>query len=200
MLQNSHNNPHLPQMPRVKQISSYHCGPAVLKMLLGFHGVKAYQRDISTAAGIEHSIKTYGITIPQMAAVVQKLAPQFQFWYKADASLKDLQEIITVHSHPVGVEWQGVFEELADEDNGHYAVITHIDISDNVVMIADPFGRYAGTDRRFGVLEFERRWWDTNEIIDQRTHHHDKVLDYHMMFIVTDFHATFPEELGMTQG
>ncbi len=187
-------------MPRVKQISSYHCGPAVLKMLLGFHGVKAYQRDIAIAAGIEHTIKTYGMTIPQMAAVVQKLAPQFQFWHKADASLKDLQEIIIVRSHPVGVEWQGVFEELADEDDGHYAVLTHIDIANNAVMLADPFGRYAGTDRRFGVLEFERRWWDTNEVSDFHARRYEKILDYHMMFIVTDFHATFPEELGMMQG
>ena len=191
---------HFPQMKRVKQITSYHCGPAVLKMLLSFYGIPVMQKEIVTAAGIGKRLKIYGMTVFEMAVATDKMFPSFQLWYKENASLKELQELVNTHGQPVGVEWQGGFEEYEDEDNGHYAVIVHVDMANNLILIADPFKKYAGKDRRFSVIDFEHRWWDTNEVVDTKTKKHKLTKDYHMMFIVTPKEATFPESLGMVRG
>lgn len=187
-------------MKRVKQITDSHCGPAVLKMLLSVHGVQVLQRTLARAGEVEHSLKTHGMTVPQMAIAIEKVAPQLQFWYKDQATIQDLHEVVINQKHPAGVEWQGVFEEYTDEDNGHYAVVTHLDTVNNVIVLSDPFFKYAGTDRHFPISEFDHRWWDVNEIKNPQTDMTEKSLDYHMMFIVTPKHAAFPEELGMIQG
>jgi predicted double-glycine peptidase len=188
---------HFSQMQRVKQITSYHCGPAVVKMLASCQGVAVKQADIVAAAGIGRRLKIYGMTVAEMGRAVNRLWPQLQLWSKDNASLKELQELVNAYGQPVGVEWQGVFEEYEDEDNGHYAVVVQIDMANNVILLADPFKKYAGKDRRFSIIDFEHRWWDTNEIIDSRTGKHKLMKDYHMMFIVTPKGATFPEILGM---
>ena len=187
-------------MKRVKQITSYHCGPAVLKMLLSFQGVIIKQKEIVTAAEIGRRLKTYGMTVAEMDVSVNKLFPQLQLWHKDNASLKDLQELVQTYTVPVGVEWQGVFEEYEDEDNGHYAVVVHADMANNIILLADPFKKYAGKDRRFSIIDFEHRWWDTNEVTDLRMGKHKLIKDYHMMFIVVPKEVTFPESLGMVKG
>ena len=193
-------NFYFPKMKRVKQITSYHCGPAVLKMLLSFQGVIIKQKEIVTAAGIGRRLKTYGMTVAEMDVSVNKLFPQLQLWHKDNASLKDLQELVQTYTVPVGVEWQGVFEEYEDEDNGHYAVVVHADMANNIILLADPFKKYAGRDRRFSIIDFEHRWWDTNEVTDLRMGKHKLIKDYHMMFIVVPKEVTFPESLGMVKG
>ncbi len=187
-------------MRRVRQISFSHCGPAVIVMLLSYQGIRAYQRDIVAAAGVGYKLKTHGMTVPELALAVKHIAPQVQFWWKEHASLNDLKEITTTHNHPVGVEWQGVFEEYADDDDGHYAIVTHIDTINNEIIMADPFKKYAGTDRHFAVTFFEGRWWDTNEVIDPITRHREVKKDDHMLFIITPKEAVFPETLGMQRG
>ncbi len=191
---------YFPHMERVKQITSYHCGPAVLKMLLSWQGVKSKQREIVVAAGIGRKLKTYGMTVAEMSLAVNKLFPNLRLWYKDNSSLKELQQLVRGYDLPVGVEWQGVFEEYADEDSGHYAVVVAIDMASNLIMLADPFRKYAGKDRRFSIIDFEHRWWDTNEVTDPRTGKHKLVKDYHMMFVVVPEGVTFPESLGMVRG
>lgn len=186
-------------MKRVKQITPYHCGPAVIKMLASWQGVTVKQKDIVAAAGIGRRLKIYGMTVAEMSRAVSRLWPGLQLWYKDNASLKELQELVEAYGQPVGVEWQGVFEEYEDEDSGHYAVVVHVDMANNVILLADPFKKYAGKDRRFSISDFEHRWWDTNEITDSRTGKHKLVKDYHLMFTVTPKEATFPESLGMVK-
>jgi len=188
---------YLPQMKRVKQITSYHCGPAVVKMLASWQGMAVKQKDIVAAAGIGRRLKIYGMTVAEMSRAVNRLWPELQLWYKDNASLRELQELVKVYGQPVGVEWQGVFEEYEDEDNGHYAVVVHVDMINNVILLADPFRKYAGKDRRFSIIDFEHRWWDTNEIIDPRTGKHKLMKDYHMMFIIARAEESFPEDFGM---
>ncbi len=79
-------------------------------------------------------------------------------------------------------------------------MVTHIDTVNNVVMLADPYMRFAGSDRIFHILEFEDRWWDENEVKDPLTGNTHYERDYHMMFIVTSKDETFPESLGMIRG
>lgn len=191
---------YFPKMRRVKQITAYHCGPAVVKMLVSFQGISVKQKQIVAAAGIGRRLKIYGMTVVEMSRAVSQLFPQLQLWYKDKSSLKELQILVRDYQLPVGVEWQGVFEEYADEDSGHYAVVVQVDMARNIIMLADPFKKYAGKDRRFSIIDFEHRWWDTNEITDARTGKHKLVTDYHMMFIIVPQEVTGPESLGMKRG
>lgn len=169
-------------------------------MLLSFYGIKVKQREIVTAAEADYKLKTHGVTVAELGVAVKRLAPAMQLWYKTHATIGELAKVIHEYRHPVGVEWQGEFGEYSDEDNGHYAVATQVDTVNNVILLADPFKVFAGADRRFGVVEFERRWWDTNEIIDKASGRRWYVKDDQMMFVVVPNEITFPEELGMQRG
>lgn len=197
-----------PNLKRVKQETSFYCGPASLQMLLSFHNFPVSQRQIVAAAGISQRIKDHGATLDDLARACAKITPDFQFWYKKYASLSDLSRLTNEHKCPVGIEWQGVFDyeddeeqsETDDDDPGHYSVVTQLDTYTNLVMIADPDKHYAGKDRRFTILEFERRWWDINEIENPVTHKVYEVDDFHAMFIVIPKGLSFPENLGMIRG
>lgn len=199
-MQRTFLNPFFPMMRRVEQRTSSHCAPAVLEMLSSFVGREVNQDAFVEAAGVADKLQTYGMTVDEMGRATTQLLPDFQFWYKHHSTLSELTEIVKVHKYPVGVEWQGVFYEDADEDNGHYSIVTHIDTINNIIVLADPYKRFAGSDRSFHILEFEERWWDENEIIDQWSGRHNIVRDEHTMFLITPKQIYFPEILGMNRG
>ncbi len=198
-------NRFFPNLKRVCQKTPSHCGPAVLEMLLSHCGIAVDQEEFVKAAGVAKKIKERGMTVDELALAVKKLVSGFQFWFKRYATISELAKITRSYHYPVGVEWQGIFEfkhddEDDDEDPGHYSVVTYINTKDNLIMLADPYRDYAFKDRQFTILEFERRWWDINEIIDPRTKKHRQVDDYHLMFVVTPQSAAFPRVLGMKKG
>ena len=187
-------------MRRVKQKTSYYCAPAVLEMLASFVGKKIDQDAFVKAVGVRKKLRQYGMTVDEMGKAVSRLIPNVHFWYKHRSNLGELAEIVRVHKYPVGVEWQGVFYEDSDEDNGHYGAVTHIDTINNILVLADPYKRFAGVDRSFHILEFEERWWDENEIVDPWTGKHNVVRDEHTLFVITPKETYFPEILGMSKG
>lgn len=177
-------------------------------MLYFYVGVEIDQEEIVAAAGVKAKIKKEGIAVEEMAAVAAKLTPKFDFWYKRNSTLTELSKIINTFYFPVGVEWQGLFdyeeeeevnEAEKDTDPGHYSIVTSISTRDNKVLLADPFKYYAGKDRKFTVIEFERRWWDINEIINPRSKKRTQIDDYHIMFLICPSETAFPEKLGMTK-
>lgn len=189
-------------MKRVMQISESHCGPAVLKMLLSYVGEKAMQRNIVESMGVRDRLREHGMNVKQLAQAVTLIAPTMQFWYKDYAKLKELARVVNEFEYPVGVEWQGLFGDVDDEeddDSGHYSIVTGVDLYNNEVFVADPYHLYAGKDRKFSVKQFEERWWDDNEVtgLDGRKRF---IEDYHMMFLVTPKFESFPLELGMSKG
>ena len=187
-------------MRRVEQITWSHCGPASCVMLLSFLGVDLSQESIVEMGGASYKVEEYGMLVPEMGKAVNRLFPQFQFWYKENGTLQDLTKILKEYMYPVAVEWQGIFYEDSDEDDGHYSVVTHIDTTNNIVMLSDPYKRFAGNDRMFHIMEFEGRWWDENEVRDPLTGRVEYKTDNHMMFIITSKDVTFPESLGMVRG
>jgi len=199
-MQKTFNNPYFSDLKRVVQKTNAHCGPAVLEMLVRFVGIDVDQDEFVDILGIAKKLPTHGMTIYEMGQAITKLLPNLQFWYKHNSSLNDLSQMVNNFRFPAGVEWQGVFYEDSDEDNGHYGAVTHINTAGNIVTLADPYKRFAGTDRAFHVLEFEDRWWDENEVKDPLTHKVKILRDYHTMFIVTPKEETFPENLGMIKG
>jgi ABC-type bacteriocin/lantibiotic exporter with double-glycine peptidase domain len=194
------SNQHFPEVKRVVQKTSSHCGPAVLEMLLSFVGKDIDQEEVVNAVNIADKLLTHGMFVSEMGNAVRILAPDMQFWFKQNSSLSDLRQLVMNYKYPAGVEWQGVFYEDEDDDNGHYCVVTYIDTSNNIIMLADPYKRFAGSDRIFHILEFEDRWWDENEIRDPETGSTRYERDYHTMIVVTPKEETWPEELEMTRG
>lgn len=194
-----------PQLPRLRQLKISYCGPAVLAMLLKFQGVTTDQEKIVKATGVALKIKERGMTIAELALATKRLTPHLQFWFKRYATLDELSQLVNLYHYPVGVEWQGVFtyenkQEKSDDDPGHYSVVTKINRQQNYLLLADPFKDYAGQDRRFRLLTFERRWWDINQVIDPKTQRRHQVDDYHALFIITPQKEIFPKKFKMKRG
>lgn len=193
-----------PQLPRISQINSYYCGPATVQMLLGFLGYEFDQEQIVNAVTTQKKVQMHGITVEELGQAVTNLGIGVTFWAKKHSSMAELSEIVNRHHWPVGVEWQGLFdypEEGAygdeDDDPGHVAVVIHVDTRKNDLLIVDPFEYYTKKDRHFTILEFERRWWDINTVINPRTKKKEEVDDYHALFVITPKDAFWPEGLGM---
>jgi ABC-type bacteriocin/lantibiotic exporter with double-glycine peptidase domain len=193
-----------------QQITDSHCGPAVIEMLLNHAGVDVTQEQITQAAGVADSIEQYGTRIDQLASAVRALAPHCQLWVKHPAELEDLIRLVKKYDLPVGVEWQGLFDNpdeiLSDEDSeddedeyGHYSVVSHVDETQGQLTIVDPYKDYVEQDRVFPLDVFYRRWWDTNLITDPVTGQGRWEEDLRLLFVITPASDTFPlNELGMT--
>lgn len=214
--------------PRFMQISESHCGPAVTQMLLSNLGFEISQEQIAEAGGAANLIAMQGMRVDQLALAVHRLVPDMVFYYKDRASLDDLVRIVIDYRHPVGVEWQGVFEdeeeatepngvaehhtllagpsgllpdsETEDNDYGHYSLVTQAYRRKRQLIIADPYKDYFSQARIFDFDVFEKRWYDFNEAIDPLTGQPRTVEDYHMLFVITRRSVTFPRRLGMHMG
>src|SRR5512143_3600139 len=104
---------------RFTQISESHCGPAVIVMLLHHLGIEVTQEAVAEAGGAVDLIELYGMRVDQLERAVRQLAPQSRFWSKDMATIEELVEIVNTYHYPVGIEWQGLFEDsLEDETEG----------------------------------------------------------------------------------
>lgn len=181
-----------PSMKRVKQISVSHCGPAVLEALFSFVGFKISQTAVVKSLRAKNKIKNIGLSVKDLAGAVRALGKgEYVFWRKTNASVSLLETIIEKYKYPIGIEWQGVFYEFEDEDNGHYSIITSINSKTNILRIADSFDEFAGIDRKFPIKFFVKRWWDSN-VIKGRT-----LVDRRVAFVIVPKGETWPKEIGM---
>jgi len=197
---NYFNNIYFHRLPRIKQISGSHCGPAVIEMLLGNLGYRIDQDDVVRAANSStKKINRFGLNIKEMATATHNLVSDIQFWFKENTEISDIEEILFQHKYPVGIEWQGDFGIYDDEDLGHYSVVTHIDEYKNI-YIADPYEYFAGKDRKFSFETFEELWWDINEIYNYKTGKLEKVKDNRLIFIIVPKNVVFPKDIGMVRG
>src|SRR5574338_282691 len=98
---------------RFMQISEAHCGPAIIKMMLSNQGIEVTQEQVAEAGGATSLIAMHGMRVDQLARAVQVLAPSMRFYYKDQSTIDELARIVQIYGYPVGVEWQGVFEDKA---------------------------------------------------------------------------------------
>lgn len=187
---------------RFTQISESHCGPAVVQMLLSNLGIEVSQEAVAEAGGATALIELNGMRVDQLARAVRLLAPQAQFWYRDHAGAATLIHLVSEYRYPVGVEWQGLFEDrLEDEeddgDYGHYSAVIIVDEKEKRIVIADPYKDFRSQDRVFDLDWFVTRWYDFNEVVNPKTGRKRLVEDREMLFIVTPYEETFPRELGM---
>lgn len=181
-----------PNMARIRQVDVNSCGPAVLASLYSIFGIKVSQKHVVISLRAQNKIKKFGLSMADMAKASSIFGKKdFVFWKKANAKVSDLDLIINKYKCPVGVEWQGVFYEDEDEDNGHYAIITKIDKKTGFLRLSDPYALFAGVDRKFKIKEFVNRWWDENTIKGRN------IVDNHIMFVITEKDVSWPKKLGM---
>lgn len=204
------------------QISESHCGPAVIQMLLSNIGIEVTQEDVAEAGGASSLIELNGMRVDQLALAVSRLAPQAVFYYKDHSTIDELTRIVIDYRTPVGVEWQGLFDdeeeedddddfddtdesegavmedsETEDEDYGHYSLIVQAYRRRRQLIIADPYKDYFSQTRVFDFGTFEKRWYDFNEVPDPISGTPMLVEDRNMMFIVVRRNALFPRRMGM---
>jgi ABC-type bacteriocin/lantibiotic exporter with double-glycine peptidase domain len=185
---------------RIEQITENHCGPAVLQMLLENIGVKVTQEEITEAAGATRTIAMHGTRVDQLAKAVHILAPGAKLWYKERASLENLEYVLDECKYPLGVEWQGLFEDSVNEDDddyGHYSIISHIDKAKDELIVVDPYKDFVDQDRILKISLFLKRWWDYNEVKDPQTGKKIFKKDEQLFFVVTSLDVSFPDELDM---
>lgn len=187
------------RLRRIEQITENHCGPAVIQMLLENIGVNATQEEITEAAGATHTIETHGTRVDQLAKAVQQLAPIAKLWYREKASPDDLEYVLKEQKFPVGVEWQGLFADMDDDDDdyGHYSIIAHIDKLKDELIVVDPYKDFIEQNRIVKMSLFLSRWWDFNEVKDLQTGEKTFKKDEQLFFVVVPLSVTFPVELGM---
>jgi hypothetical protein len=206
---------------RFMQISESHCGPAVIQMLLSNLGVDVTQEEVAEAGGATNLIEMNGMRVDQLARAVHYLAPQVLFYYKDHATIAELARVVNDYHHPAGVEWQGQFEdeseppsdeikqdlaehagslagsESEDSDYGHYSLVVHADRHKRQLIIADPYKDYISQARIFSFEEFDRRWYDFNEIPNLISGKPLLVEDDHLIFVVIRRNVLFPRRMGM---
>lgn len=193
-------------LPRVCQISEYHCGPAVLEMLLAQRGVRADQARLTELAEIQATISVHGARVDQLARAVERLREGVCLWRKTEASVDDLVAVVRRYRTAAGVEWQGFFEaseedeDFDEADYGHYSIVTRVDLRRNRLTMRDPYSEFCPEDRVFAIDWFTRRWWDVNLAPAPSTDKLRPVVDRRMMFVVAGERARFPAALGMTRG
>jgi len=168
-------------------------------MLLENIGVNATQEAITEAAGATATIATHGTRVDQLATAVHQLAPDARLWYKEKASTDDLEYVLTEWKFPLGVEWQGLFDEVDDEeeDYGHYSIIAHIDKAKDELIVVDPYKDFVDQNRIIRMSVFLKRWWDFNEAKDLETGEKVFKKDEQLFFVVVPVSVNFPVELGM---
>jgi hypothetical protein len=168
-------------------------------MLLENIDVNVTQEAITEAAGATHTIESHGTRVDQLAKAVHELAPHAKLWHKEKSSFEDLEYVLNEKKIPVGVEWQGLFEDEDndDEDNGHYSIIAHIDKLKDELIIVDPYKDFVDQNRIIKISLFEKRWWDYNEVKDLETGEKTFKKDEQLFFVVAPLDVSFPERLGM---
>jgi hypothetical protein len=192
------------RLQHVQQISDSHCGPAVVQMMLAHIGLAVSQEAVAEAAGVVDFITMHGTRVDQLARAVEVLAPSARFHWKDHADLDDVETLVNEHGYPVGVEWQGIFDEddpeKNDPDYGHYSLVAHADRATRLLHIVDPYKEYYERERVFPYDLFLRRWWDHNEVRSPETGEARLVKDVRLMFVIVPEGEVSPRALGMQAG
>ncbi|MBI9087443.1 MAG: C39 family peptidase, partial [Desulfobacterales bacterium] len=119
------------------------CGPASLKMVLGFFGIKLTEKKLVEISGCS---KSRGIGAEGLVRVAQELG--FRAKIKDFSDLKDINEWVNRKKTPVIVDWFAF-------EGGHYSVVSGIDKEN--IYLEDPS---LGHRRAMKLTTFKRLWFD----------------------------------------
>ena len=145
-----------------------YCGPASLKIVMGYLGVKITEKKLALIAGCTPSC---GIGAEGLVGAAQKLG--FRAQVKDFSDLEDIRKWVNRKKIPVIVDWFAF-------EGGHYSVVSGIDTEN--IYLEDPS---LGHRRALKLSTFMRLWFDFPSnylrskdeliirrmiIIDRRTH------------------------------
>ncbi len=119
------------------------CGPASLKMVLGYFGVKLTEKKLSELSGCK---KSRGIGAEGLVHVARELG--FRAKITDFCNLKDIEEWVNQKKIPVIVDWFAF-------EGGHYSVVSGIDKEN--IYLEDPS---LGHRRAMKLTTFKRLWFD----------------------------------------
>ncbi|MBW2996858.1 C39 family peptidase [Candidatus Woesearchaeota archaeon] len=125
-----------------KQSRGY-CGPACLKMVLGYYGVVKSER---TLAKMTKTSRTKGCEEKNIVAAAKKLG--FKAYVKQKSSIAELRRLVR-KGIPVIVDW------FSPEEAGHYSVVVGFE-KDNIILADPHFGRI----KKHKIDWFSDRWFD----------------------------------------
>lgn len=120
-----------------------YCGPASLKMVLGFLGVKITEKKLALISGCTPSC---GTGADGLVGAAQKLG--FHARVKDFSDLEDIREWVNRKKIPVIVDWFAF-------EGGHYSVVSGIDREN--IYLEDPS---LGHRRAMKLSTFMRLWFD----------------------------------------
>ncbi|MFH1162006.1 MAG: cysteine peptidase family C39 domain-containing protein [Candidatus Jorgensenbacteria bacterium] len=119
------------------------CGPASLKMVLAYYGVKKSEREL---ARLSRATRDQGVEAPGLARVARGLG--FKARVEDGATLGDMERLVMGKSIPVIVDW-------FSGDDGHYSVV--VGITARTIYLQDPeIGKVRAMDTKI----FKRVWFD----------------------------------------
>ncbi len=157
-----------------------YCGPASLKMVLGFFGVKITEKKMVEISGCSN---TRGIKAEGLVRAARKLG--FQAQIKDFSDLKDIKEWVNQKKIPVIVDWFAF-------EGGHYSVVSGIDREN--IYLEDPS---LGHRRAMKLATFKRLWFDfpndylksKSELIIRRMIVIEKSTRYDRFLEINRYHA-----------
>lgn len=135
------------------------CGPASLKMVLDYFGLKKSEKELAKLSG---TTKARGVEAENLLKVAKKLG--FKGFIKDFSEISDIKKYVLKKKIPVIVDW-------FSGTDGHYSVV--VDINKKNIYLQDPEIERV---RTLNLKTFKRVWFDfpgdflksKNEIIIRR--------------------------------
>lgn len=128
------------------------CGPASLKIVLDYYGVKKSEQELAELCGVDENL---GVNDQTIKRVAESLG--FQVEIKNNSSFEDIKNWLD-KDVPVIVNWftRGRTDYTnADVADGHYSVVCGLD--DDNIYLQDP---EIGKIRKLDKEDFKAVWFD----------------------------------------
>ena len=139
--------PNLLDVPHYIQSDDSTCGPASLRMVMGFYGLDISEKDLAGACGHTYEL---GCRSEDMACAAEALG--FDVILKNNSTISELSQIVN-SGFPVIVDWF-----CGDPPEGHSSVVIGVD--EKHIYILDP---YLEEMRKVTKEDFRRCWFDFYE-------------------------------------
>lgn len=123
--------------------SSGFCGPASLKMVLEYYGIKKSENELAKLSGAK---KHTGVGVEGLIKAAKELG--FKGFFKDFSDVNGIRKYVIDKKIPVIVDWFST-------DDGHYSVVVGID--KNNIYLQDP---ELGDLRAMELDTFKRVWFD----------------------------------------
>lgn len=132
--------------PYHKQQNDYYCGPTIVQMILGAHGIRRTQKKLATLMGTRSPYGA-GYGTGRRDLVDRLRREGFTVRTQADSTLPQLRKLLK-EGWTVVVNYAEVIDNI-----GHYAIVTAI--TPTHIVMCDP---YYGPAYRLPLKVFLSRW------------------------------------------